>query len=243
MRPALLILEPKNIRMFKYPYPGDVSDISVAELQKFITDFKAGNLKPQLKSEEIPEQETVNGLTTIVGKTYDRIVNAPDTDVFVLYYAESCNKFNIIHETAHWADLAKSVEKISNLIIAQYDVGLNEAEGFQIEGFPKFILHTPAKNYEHSKLGCKCNTPKLVNELVAKYGDTKYALENNGSREQEVHEFTEWFSRVSEYYQEAMRVPLPSRTLGQKLRSRHFMEEIYHWNTPPEDLIPTNLLE
>ena len=41
--------------MLKFPFPIDVSNMTVLEISKFISDYKAGSLKPFYKSEEIPE--------------------------------------------------------------------------------------------------------------------------------------------------------------------------------------------
>ena len=56
MRPAILILEPQGIKMYKYAFPDDECNTSVADIKIFVNDYIKGKLKPYLKSEEIPEQ-------------------------------------------------------------------------------------------------------------------------------------------------------------------------------------------
>ena len=76
--------------MLKFGFDGDIKKMSVADISKFISDFKIGNLEPLLISEEVPQHQTVDGLTFIVGKTWDTIVNDPSKDVFVFSYAPWC---------------------------------------------------------------------------------------------------------------------------------------------------------
>ena len=47
--PTVRLLDPSD-NMKKYSYPGSVSHLNLNELQDFINEFKAGNLKPFLKS-------------------------------------------------------------------------------------------------------------------------------------------------------------------------------------------------
>ena len=57
----------------------------------FFNDFKEGLLEPHYRSEPIPWEPKLNGLTFLVGKTHDKIVNDPTKDVFVFYYARWCD--------------------------------------------------------------------------------------------------------------------------------------------------------
>ncbi len=71
--PILRIVSPS--REERYKYHGDVKTSTVEDYTKFINDFKQGLMAPYYMSEEIPEVATVDGLTTIVGKSYDELVN------------------------------------------------------------------------------------------------------------------------------------------------------------------------
>ena len=75
--------------MLRYPYYREkIEDLTVEGLTKFIRDFKANKLDPLLRSEPVPEPQTVDGLTTIVGTTYNSIVKDVNKDVLVLYHAD-----------------------------------------------------------------------------------------------------------------------------------------------------------
>jgi protein disulfide-isomerase A1 len=87
--PTLRIISPED-SMLKYVWNGDVSKLTADDVSQFIGDFKAGTLEPHLKSEAVPEQATVDGLTVVVGKSFDDVVKDPSKDVLVKYYAPWC---------------------------------------------------------------------------------------------------------------------------------------------------------
>jgi protein disulfide-isomerase A1 len=87
--PTVRIISPEE-SMLKYVYEGDAKSMGGDDISKFLADFKAGSLKPHLKSEEIPEPATVDGLTVLVGKSFDDVVKDASKDVLVKYYAPWC---------------------------------------------------------------------------------------------------------------------------------------------------------
>lgn len=120
--------------MLKYVYEGDAKSIGGDDISKFLADFKAGSLKPHLKSEEIPEPATVDGLTVLVGKSFDDVVKDASKDVLVKYYAPWCGHCKALAPV--WDALAKDVEGIDDLVIAKFDATVNEVEGLEIRGYP-----------------------------------------------------------------------------------------------------------
>lgn len=93
-------------------------------VSKFVKDFKNGTLKPHLKSEKIPEEQTVDGLTTIVSDTWDKIVNDPTKEVLVEYYVDWCAHCMSLAGT--YSELAADLESIDDLVIAKMDYVKNE---------------------------------------------------------------------------------------------------------------------
>jgi protein disulfide-isomerase A1 len=129
--PTLRLLAPGE-EMRKFIYSGQLSTLTVAGIESFIKDFKAGNLKAHLKSE--PEPTSQGPLTVIVGTTYDKIVNDPTKDVLVKFYAPWCGHCKTLAPV--WEELANSVKDISDLVIAKFDATANEAAGVAIRGYP-----------------------------------------------------------------------------------------------------------
>ena len=131
--PTLRLIEPAQ-SMRKFKYEGDVAGLTVADVEKYLADFKAGSLKPHLKSEEIPAEPTVDGLTTLVGKSWEDVVKDASKDVLVKYYAPWCGHCKALAPT--WDELAKDVADIEDLVIAKFDATANEVDGLEIRGYP-----------------------------------------------------------------------------------------------------------
>ena len=136
--PVIRIVNPTDQQ--RYAFEGDVKAATEADIEKFVSDFKAGNLTPFYLSEDIPEVATVDGLTTVVGKSFDKIVMDRKNDVFVFYYAPWCDHCASMKST--WSDLAKETEGFEDLVIASMDATVNEHASLQVEDFPTLILYT-----------------------------------------------------------------------------------------------------
>ena len=131
--PQLRIISPEE-SMLKYNYEGDVKALDGDSIAKFVSDYKAGNLQPHLKSEAIPEQNPVDGVTTLVGKNFDEIVKDASKDVLVKYYAPWCGHCKALAPV--WEELGKDTADIEDLVIAKFDATANEVQGVDIRGYP-----------------------------------------------------------------------------------------------------------
>ena len=135
------IISPED-KVFVYEWQGDwlLRDLTVDEITKFVTDFKKGALKPVLKSQKPKEPQTTNGLTEVVGETWDSIVKDTSKDVFVYMYATWCLHCKSMN--AAWDDLASEMESVEDLVIAKFDGANNEVLGLDIKGYPSMKLYT-----------------------------------------------------------------------------------------------------
>jgi len=131
--PQLRIIKPAE-SMMKFNYEGDVANLTGADVNKFLADFKADKLQPHLKSEAIPEPMTNEGLTVLVGKSFDDVVKDATKDVLVKYYAPWCGHCKTLAPI--WDELAADVMDIDDLVIAKFDSTANEVAGLEIKGFP-----------------------------------------------------------------------------------------------------------
>lgn len=131
--PTLRLISPEE-NMLKYIWEGDAKAMSGDDIAKFVADFKAGSLSPHLKSEPIPDSPTTEGLTILVGKNWNDIVQDANKDVLVKYYAPWCGHCKALAPT--WDELAKDVEGIEDLVIAKFDATVNEVAGLEIRGYP-----------------------------------------------------------------------------------------------------------
>jgi len=131
--PTLRLIDPQET-MMKYAFEGDSKNLSVADVKSFVTDFKTGKLEAHLKSDPVPESQTVDGLTTLVGKTWTEVVMDTNKDVLVKYYAPWCGHCKSLAPI--WDELAKDVEAAEDLVIAKFDATTNEVAGLEIRGYP-----------------------------------------------------------------------------------------------------------
>ena len=145
MMPALRILDPNEGKL-KYYYEGDVKNMTIADIKKFVGDFKTGNIRPWFASDEAPDTNTTDGLTVVVGKTWSDIVNDPEKDVLVKYYAPWCGNCKDLEPI--WKDIAKDAEQIEDLVVAEFNVESNEVKGLMLDGYPTLKLYP-----KHDKSG------------------------------------------------------------------------------------------
>lgn len=154
--PTVRIHDTRN-DLRKFNMEGPITEDNVL---KFVKDWESGNLKPSLKSEEIPAEQNED-VYVLVGKSFNDIVMDPKKDVLVEFYAPwcgHCKKLAPIYE-----ELAKNLKHNQNLVIAKMDATANEVDGVSVQGFPT-IKFWPAGN----------KTPIDFNEERTVEGFTKF---------------------------------------------------------------------
>jgi protein disulfide isomerase len=140
--PTLRAIIPAGMK--KFTSETKPADLTVDIITKFIDDVLAGNVKPSLKSEEIPESND-EAVKVIVGKQFEEIVMDNSKDVFIKYYAPWCGHCKKLAEP--WKELAESMAEHKNLVIGKFDATVNEAEGVEVRGYPTLIFY-PSGNKE-----------------------------------------------------------------------------------------------
>jgi len=118
----------------KFLFSGDFNSASI---KQFLSDFKAGALKPFLKSEPIPEKQD-SPVRHIVGHTWEEEVKANSKNVFVEYYAPWCGHCKKLAPI--WEELAQKYSGNENIVIGKVDVTANDTPE-DIQGFPTLIFY------------------------------------------------------------------------------------------------------
>jgi protein disulfide-isomerase A1 len=129
--PAVRLVHMGKGAMRKYEYTED--DINTENLNKFLADYTAGNLKPALKSEPIPSDNS-GPVTVLVGKNFDDVVLNNDNDVLVEFYAPWCGHCKRLAPT--YDELGNKFAHIDHITIAKMDATANEHEAVEVSGFP-----------------------------------------------------------------------------------------------------------
>lgn len=172
--PTIGLLDPAD-NMKKYTFPGSISEMSVDSIKTFVSDFKARNLTPFLKSQEIP---TDNGeaLKVIVGKNFKQTVLDSDDDVFVKFYAPWCGHCKKMAPI--WEELANDLKDVKGLVIGKFDATANEVDGVDIRGYPTLKFYPKGNKAEAIDYDGGRELDDFKNWLKEKSSAYKVYLEN-----------------------------------------------------------------
>ncbi|XP_066539001.1 protein disulfide isomerase family A, member 7 [Hoplias malabaricus] len=107
-------------------------------LEKFLEDYFAGRLKRYIKSEPVPESND-GPVTVVVADTFEEIVNNPEKDVLVEFYAPWCGHCKNLEPK--YTELGEKLFRDPNIVIAKMDATVNDVPpGYDVQGFPTIYL-------------------------------------------------------------------------------------------------------
>jgi protein disulfide-isomerase A1 len=119
-------------------------------IKLFIEQFLAGELKPDLLSEDVPEDWDHKPVKVLVGKNFNQVVNS-DKKTLVMFYAPWCGHCKKLEPL--WEQLAEKYEDSKDVIIAKMDSTKNELEHSKVKAFPtvKLFMKGELKSNAKSK--------------------------------------------------------------------------------------------
>lgn len=144
MTPTAAIADTRKI-LRRYLMPAAIeSKFNVKSIIEFYHNYKAGNMKPILKSQsEDFYMESQNKVKDLVGTNFHKYVFDNDDDVFVIFYATWCVKssiqINIVER------IAMELEHVKTLRFYKIEMTHNEVEDEYIRPrgeFPIFKLYS-----------------------------------------------------------------------------------------------------
>lgn len=119
------------------------SEITEANILALCDGAIAGTVTKTVRSEEAPESHTTNGLTKVVGSTFDSLVVNSGKDVLIEFYAPWCGHCKKLQPIIE--QVALGLKNIEGIRIAQIDASSNDFDTklFAVQGFPT-IYFLPA---------------------------------------------------------------------------------------------------
>ena len=118
--------------------------ITAENLAEFGLAVVDGTASKRVKSAPVPKQPTEDGVTVVVGSTFESIVKDPTKDVLLEVYAPWCGHCKSLAPT--YAKLAKRFSKIPSVVIAKMDGTENEVPELDVQGYPTIIFFPAEDN-------------------------------------------------------------------------------------------------
>jgi protein disulfide-isomerase A1 len=133
MPTAVMVSMPEGGAMKKYMYTEE--DTSADNLLEFSRKYFDGELKPFLKSDEVPANND-EPVKVVVGKNFEDVVFDETKDVLVEFYAPWCGHCKALAPT--YESLGERFEGIDSVVIAKMDATANEVDhpDVNVRGFP-----------------------------------------------------------------------------------------------------------
>jgi protein disulfide-isomerase A1 len=167
-------------------YIPDFNDLTAEKLVPFVEAYLAGDLKPHLNTEDIPEDWDSSPVKILVGKNFEEVVRDPTKTVFIEFYAPWCGHCKQLAPI--WDELAEHFASDDDVVIAKMDATKNEVDGVQVTGFPTLKLCMKETNEMIDYTGGR-TLEDLIEFLEAQVaGEGEEEEEGEGEEEEEQEE-------------------------------------------------------
>lgn len=178
----------------KYALPED-EKVTAAALEAFALAVVDGTAARRTKSAAVPAEPTENGVTIVVGSTFDSIVKDPTKDVLLEVYAPWCGHCKAL--TPIYEKLAKRFKDIDSVVIAKMDGTENEVADVEVQGFPTILLFPAEKDAKAVDYNEPTRELKDLTKFIKKHAKVEYELPKKAGEEKKEEAKTEETQEVA----------------------------------------------
>jgi len=125
-------------------YKPDNAEMSEENIRAFIKSLKAGELKPHLKSQALPEDWDAAPVKVLVSSNFAENALDASKDVLVEFYAPWCGHCKKLAPI--WDELGEKFKDNDKITIAKIDMTANELADVKVRGFPTIKLFKAGDN-------------------------------------------------------------------------------------------------
>ncbi|KAG7671716.1 hypothetical protein Ndes2526B_g07391 [Nannochloris sp. 'desiccata'] len=163
---------------------GENDKVNAKSLEAFAKAVIDGTAPKRTKSAAVPEEPLDEGVTVVVGSTFDSIVKDPKKDVLLEVYAPWCGHCKSLAPI--YVKLAKRFRDIDSVVIAKMDGTENEVPELEIQGYPTLLFFPAEKNAEAIKYDEGARELKDLTKFIKKHAKVSYELPKKEDQEKEV---------------------------------------------------------
>lgn len=176
---------------------GESEKVNAASLEKFAKSVIEGTAPKRTKSAAVPKEPLDEGVTVVVGSTFDSIVQDPKKDVLLEVYAPWCGHCKSLAPI--YSKLAKRFKDVDSVVIAKMDGTENEVPDLEVQGYPTLLFFPAEKNAEAIAYDEGGRELKDLTKFIKKHAKVSYELpKKEDQKEDEAEEKEEEEAAVEE---------------------------------------------
>ena len=152
--------------------------VSADSLEKLALGVLDGTAPRRTITEPVPEEPLEEGVTVVVGSTFESIVKDPTKDVLLEVYAPWCGHCKALAPI--YVKLAKRFKNVDSVVIAKMDGTKNEVPDLDITGFPTLVFFPAQKDATAVAYDQSGRELKDLTKFIKKHAVVEYELPKKG---------------------------------------------------------------
>ncbi|KAL1479124.1 hypothetical protein MTO96_052115, partial [Rhipicephalus appendiculatus] len=143
--PTQRFVDFENIEELEYyQFKPETNSLKAEDIKTFVQGVLDGRIKPDLLSQDLPDDWDKNPVKVVVGKNFAEVVLDKTKDVLVMFYVPDWPSFQ--HVAPMYEELAKKYKDRKDVLIVKVDVSANQIHHNKVLIFPTFRLYKKETN-------------------------------------------------------------------------------------------------